>query len=145
MALNYIGNQSSRIQKYTYAPGALIANAAVTLFSQQSGGIISFSFPSTAFTYTFTLPAIASSSGIYYRFVVNTVPSILNGSIAITCPDGALIYCNDSNIAITTITSNTTVALAAMGISVGDHIDLYCDGARWIVQSVSGDASFTVA
>jgi hypothetical protein len=69
---------------------------------------------------TFTLPAVATSTGCEYFFMADATTY----TITITAPAGTLVAYN--NIAATSIAISTASKI------IGNLIHVFCDGAKWI-------------
>lgn len=85
---------------------------------------------------THTLPAVASSAGTHYRFVVG---GSLTGDAVISSPEGdniegtllvagAVVDCN----------ANDIITFVSDGENIGDFVDVYSDGTYWYVGSSGG-------
>lgn len=97
----------------------------------------------------YTLPAVATSAGISYKFVVTAVAAnTITIRAASACIIGQLHYGAGAPTAVTGLnaTSSTDIVFAASQL-VGSYVSLECDGTSWlIVGSASTIASgFTVA
>lgn len=64
----------------------------------------------------FTLPAVASSNGVYYRFT-----AAANQVMKVIAPAGTLVTYN--NAAATSVATGT--------VNIGHGFELVCDGAAW--------------
>src|SRR5689334_15527915 len=112
------------------APVVAVA-AATTLTAAQSGSIISLT--SAAADFTVSLPAPAS--GLNYKFVIAATAG--TNQVQITATGTQLI--GWKTLSGTTTADTTAHTNAFLGNStgpvastVGDRIEMYCDGSRWL-------------
>ncbi len=91
----------------------------------------------------YTLPAVATSAGVHYRFY-NGAPAALSGIVTITAPAGTLrgvVLQGPVNAPLTlSVTNQTSVNFASAASIRGDYIDLLCDGSVWYVSAMSAIA-----
>jgi hypothetical protein len=87
-----------------------------------------------------TLPAVATSAGLRFKFVVGLAFATTNWTVkaATNVIEGG-IDVNSSNVPAV---NENTISFVASAESVGDFIDLVCDGTNWYV---SGNATTTGA
>ena len=81
----------------------------------------------------FTLPAVATSAGLTYRF--------LNGvdqTMTVTAPANTMVVDND--------VTATSIAFSTVGEKVGNAVEVFCDGSFWytIVSIANDDVTATV-
>jgi hypothetical protein len=104
-----------------------------SLTAADSGALINV----TQGAYAITLPAVATSNGVYYKFVLGTAAAAtctiigaagtpLNGTVS--QPTGGVV----ASAAKLTFTFVSGVAV------IGDYAEFYCNGALWSVHAFSG-------
>lgn len=104
--------------------------ANYTVLDTDSGTI--FNNLGASGTVVFTLPAVATSAGLHYRFIGAVVAQI----ITITAPASTLVTYN--NIAATSVSTGT--------VNAGMGFEVYCDGALWYAfPNMAVTANTTVA
>ncbi len=88
----------------------------------------------------YTLPAVATSAGVHYRFY-NGAALALSGVVTITAPAGTLrgvILQGPVGAPVTlSVTNQTSVNFASAASIRGDYIDLVCDGSVWYVSAMT--------
>ena len=109
--------------------------AATTLTVAQSGALISLT---AAAGYAVTLPAVASSAGVHYRFVVGVVHATTDW--VITSAGADIQGMVDELSAIQAIINTTTINLELATATIGDWYDLYSDGVNWYVKGHASQA-----
>lgn len=67
---------------------------------------------------TATLPAVAISKGVYFRFVNGA-----DTNLTITAPAGTLVVFNNA--------AATSIAFSTVAEKIGNAIEVLCDGAKW--------------
>ena len=97
--------------------------ASYTCLPEDSGTIFTASGAAT-----FTLPAVATSAGVYYTFI-NTS----NTDMAITAPSGTLVA--DGNASATTATFSTS------SHKIGGCVQVVCNGTKWLMISVGNTSA----
>jgi len=102
--------------------------ADYTLTAADVGGL--FTTTGATGTVTFTLPAVATSTGYWYDFM-NTVGQ----TMTVTAPANKLVAFN--NATATSITFSTASELIGSGVRV------VCDGAKWIAMPILGSETAT--
>lgn len=75
-----------------------------------------FNTKGAAGTVVFTLPAVATSAGVHYRF-----QAAANQVVTVTAPAGTLVTYN--NAAATSVSTGT--------VNIGHGFELVCDGSFW--------------
>ncbi|MFA5936484.1 MAG: hypothetical protein WC822_01255 [Candidatus Paceibacterota bacterium] len=81
---------------------------------------------------TFTLPAVATSAGVWYEFV-NTVGQ----NMVITAPADTMVAHNDATA--------TSVTFSEAGFLIGASCKVTCDGTKWLFQQyLAAEASTPV-
>lgn len=110
---------------------------ATTLTAEDSGKVFILKAAGGA---QITLPAVATSSGFRFKFVVGLAFATTNWTVkaATNVIEGG-IDVNSSNVPAV---NENTISFVASAESVGDFIDLVCDGTNWYV---SGNATTTGA
>lgn len=124
--------------------GRLSLDDDYTLSASQSGSVISIDNTSG---FTITLPSLASSAGVSFKFFMRVVGST---TTAITCPDGAKIhgvtYRGTSPVTATYATGNTHTNFIGGSATVGDSLVLTCDSIYWYANgqsAASGGITFS--
>ena len=119
-----------------------VISAATTLTAADSGRHFSLNAAAGA---QITLPAVATSAGLNFRFTVQalfatTAWTILAASNVIQ--GGAIV--NSVNVASA---NRNTITFAHAADTIGDFVQLHCDGVNWYVSGVGTTAAsitFTV-
>ena len=116
--------------------GAIGAGGA-TLTSADSGTI--YNVAQQAGAITITLPATATSAGVWYEFYLGTAAA---GNATITA-DGAVIIgaLVEGGAAATAVGGNTSVAFDGGTAAVGDHCKIRCDGTNWFISGIGTNAN----
>jgi hypothetical protein len=120
-----------------------VISAATTLTAADSGRHYSLNAAAGA---QITLPAVATSAGLNFRFTVQalfatTAWTILAASNVIQ--GGAIV--NSVNVASA---NRNTITFAHAADTIGDYVQLHCDGVNWYVSGVGTTAAsitFTTA
>ena len=120
-----------------------VISAATTLTAADSGRHYSLNAAAGA---QITLPAVATSAGLNFRFTVQalfatTAWTILAASNVIQ--GGAIV--NSVNVASA---NRNTITFAHAADTIGDYVQLHCDGVNWYVSGVgttAGAITFTTA
>jgi hypothetical protein len=120
-----------------------VISAATTLTAADSGRHFSLNAAAGA---QITLPAVATSAGLNFRFTVQalfatTAWTILAASNVIQ--GGAIV--NSVNVASA---NRNTITFAHAADTIGDFVQLHCDGVNWYVSGVGTTAAsitFTTA
>ena len=137
------GADSSILTSRNPAPTAAGASRAIA--ASESGTTLTMS---AAAARIFTLPAVATSAGVRYKFVVTTVgANTITIRAASACQIGQVIYSAGAPTASTSLnlTSSTDLVFAVNQL-VGSWAEYECDGVSWFVKGMSTIASgFTVA
>ena len=126
----------------TFTGGVIQNESAViagvtALTTAQSGALFAVTQPNLA-PYAITLPATATSAGVWYTFI-----------LAVAANDGANITSDGVNMlgalveggAAVTAVLNTSVGFDGTGGVVGDHVTVRCDGTRWLVSGIGSNAA----
>lgn len=109
---------------------------ATTLTAAQSGSIISLT---AAAGYAVTLPAVASSAGLNYLFVVGVVHATTDWVITSVAAD---IYgVVDELSTVQAVAGATTINLELATATIGDWYYLYSDGVNWYVNGHAAQAA----
>lgn len=112
---------------YSYAP--VVAPAAdATLTVSQTNAIVKMNTAGE----DITLPAVASSNGVRYRFVVTAAVATTNMTINSAEGDnieGTLIVAG----AVVDCDANDLITYVIDGENIGDFVDLYSDGTSWLI------------
>lgn len=113
----------------TYRP-IVTSTADTTLTASQTGT----TFLGGTAGVDWTLPAVASSNGVHFRFAVSgnyaTTPmtivapegDIIEGSLMVA---GAIVDCS----------ANDLISISATNEDIGDFVDLYSNGTTWFIGS----------
>lgn len=70
---------------------------------------------------TFTLPAVATSTGMTYKFLLTA-----NATATITAPTDTLVAFNDA--------AATSLSFSTAGTIIGNAVEVVCDGSKWISE-----------
>ncbi len=130
----WYNNIMSYIQSNAIVPLAI----ATTLTAADSGKI--FMVDKTG-AFTITLPAVATSSGVTYKFIVSTA-AVTTTRIAATAGTPIVGHALNGPRAAT----NPSIVVGAGTIAVnfstscvlGDTINLYCNGVGWFAEGFTG-------
>jgi hypothetical protein len=112
-----------------------VISSAITLSAADSGKQFSLNAAAGA---QITLPAVATSAGLNFRFTVQalfatTAWTILAASSVI---QGGVIV-NSVNVLGA---NENTITFSASADTIGDFVQLYCDGVNWYVSGVGASA-----
>ena len=112
-----------------------VISSAITLSAADSGKQFSLNAAAGA---QITLPAVATSAGLNFRFTVQalfatTAWTILAASSVI---QGGVIV-NSVNVLGA---NENTITFVASADTIGDFVQLYCDGVNWYVSGVGATA-----
>ena len=110
----------------------VIATSATdyTLTTAQSGSIVQMGTAGL----DITTPAVTSSAGTWYRFVVSSAVATTNMTIVAGTADtiegslivaGAVVDCDASDL----------ITIVVDGENIGDFVELYSDGTKWMIGS----------
>ena len=102
---------------------------AITLTAEDSGKVFILKAAAGA---QVTLPAVATSSGLRFKFVVGLAFATTNWTVlaASNVIEGSVIV-NGSHVAGV---NENTISFVASAESVGDFAELVCDGTNWYVN-----------
>lgn len=84
-----------------------------------------------------TLPAVASSAGVHYKFAVTGAVETTNMTIASAEGDnieGSLIVAG----AVVDCDANDVITFVIDGENIGDFVELYSDGTSWLIGASGG-------
>lgn len=115
--------------------------AAQTLTVEDSGKTFYFNAAAGA---QVTLPAVADAKGFKGRFYTGLAFATTNWTIKAASnviQGGAIV----NSVYVPAVDENT-ISFVATAETVGDYVDLDCDGAKWIVSGVgalAGSITFT--
>lgn len=117
--------------------------AATTLTASDSGKTLILSAAAGA---AITLPAVAASAGMCFKFIVGAAFATTNWTIvaATSVIQGNVIVAS-THVAGS---NENTISFVASAESVGDYVDLECDGTNWYVSGsgvTSGSITLTAA
>jgi hypothetical protein len=86
-----------------------------------------------------TLPAVATSAGLNFRFTVQALFATTAWTIkaASNCIQGGVIV-NSTNVPGA---DENTITFSASADTIGDFVQLYCDGVNWYVSGKGTSAS----
>jgi hypothetical protein len=102
---------------------------AVTLTAEDSGKVLILKAAAGA---QITLPAVATSSGLRFKFVVGLAFATTNWTVlaASNVIEGSVLV-NGAHVAGV---NENTISFVASAESVGDFAELVCDGTNWYVN-----------
>ncbi len=112
-----------------------VISAATTLTAADSGKHFSFNAAAGA---QITLPAVATSAGLNFRFTVQALFATTAWTIkaATNVIHGGVIV-NSVNVLGA---DENTITFSASADTVGDFVQLHCDGVNWYVSGVGSSA-----
>jgi hypothetical protein len=118
-----------------------ITAATATLTVEDSGRMF---FLNRAAGITVTLPAVASSAGVFYEFIVGTAPTtsyvISGGGTTVV----GVVVTSAIAIADSEASGAASVTFVASVSTRGDRISLRCDGTRWYAYAECAVATAVV-
>ena len=110
-------------------------SAAATLTAEESGKLLILSAAAGA---QVTLPAVATSAGYKYRFVVGLAFATTAWTIkAATSKIQGGVIVNSVNVPAA---DENTITFSASAETVGDFVQLNCDGTNWYVSGLGTSA-----
>lgn len=116
--------------------------AAFALTKEQSGSIIMLN---AAAGFTITLPA--KVAGLRFRFITGAAFATTPFAIVVPAADDNLIYGGAIvNSVFVAADVEGSVNFVESAETIGDFVDFYCDGAKWLVSGVgagAGSITFT--
>jgi hypothetical protein len=119
-----------------------VINSAITLSAADSGKLFSLNAAAGA---QITLPAVASSAGLNFRFTVQALFATTAWTIkAATNVIQGVVIVNSVNVPGA---DENTITFSASADTIGDFVALNCDGVNWYVSGVgtaSGAITLTV-
>lgn len=118
-----------------------ITAATATLAVEDSGRVF---FLNRAGGITVTLPAVASSAGVTYEFVVGTAPTtayvISGGGTTVR----GVVVTSAIAIADSEASGAASVTFVANTATRGDRVELRCDGTNWYAYAMCAVATSIV-
>ena len=113
-----------------------VISSAITLSAADSGKLLSLNAAAGA---QITLPAVASSAGLNFRFQVQALFATTAWTIkaASNVIHGGVIV-NSVNVLGA---DENTITFSASADTVGDFVQLHCDGVNWYVSGVGHTAA----
>lgn len=115
--------------KFNAGPDILALTAAKTLTVEDSGKLITLG---TAGGFAVTLPAVADSEGVNFKFVVKVSPT--TAYTVVTASSENVIHGNvvsSGGGATTVAAASDTITFVASTAIIGDTVELFCDGTYW--------------
>ena len=110
-------------------------SAAATLTAEESGKLLILSAAAGA---QVTLPAVATSAGFSYKFVVGATFATTAWTIkAATSKIQGGVIVNSVNVPGA---DENTITFSASAETVGDFVELNCDGTNWYVSGLGTSA-----
>lgn len=115
--------------------------AATTLTAADSGKVFRLAAAAGA---AITLPAVATSAGMFFKFIIGSAFATTNWTIvaATNVIQGSAIV-NSTHVPGV---DENTISFVASAESIGDFIDLECDGTNWYAFGsgvTAGSITFT--
>jgi hypothetical protein len=112
-----------------------VISSAITLSAADSGKLFSLNAAAGA---QITLPAVATSAGLNFRFQVQALFATTAWTIkaASNVIQGGVIV-NSVNVLGA---DENTITFSASADTIGDFVQLYCDGVYWYVSGVGATA-----
>ena len=80
---------------------------------------------------TFTLPAVATSAGLYYHFING-----VDQNMTVDGPAGTLVVFNN--------TGATSIAYSTASEKIGASVSAFCNGTKWYIQNHLGAEAQTI-
>jgi len=117
----------------TYQLPVVAPGGDATLTVAQSGSFVKMNTAGE----DITLPAVASSAGVHYKFAVTGAVATTNMTIASAEGDnieGSLIVAG----AVVDCDANDVITFVIDGENIGDFVDLYSDGTSWLIGASGG-------
>jgi len=111
-------------QQICRAPVAKTASYTVT--AADSG--VTFTNTGDTDAITFTLPAVATSAGLWYKFI-----AVADFALAVAGPADTLVAFNSNAL--------TSVKYATAGEIIGGGFEVICDGTNWLVFPAADEAA----
>ena len=105
-----------------------IVATTTTLTVAQSG---SYLIPTAGSAQTFTLPAVASSSGVKYHFIAGSAQAHVITSAAADVVGYVYDNTDGTTLAVTDV-AGTSITL--VDPTIGDSLTIVCNGANWFVE-----------
>ena len=113
-----------------------VISSAITLSAADSGKLFSLNAAAGA---QISLPAVASSAGLNFRFQVQALFATTAWTIVAATAviqGGAIV--NSVNVASA---NRNTITFATAADTIGDFVQLNCDGVNWYVSGVGHTAA----
>ena len=113
-----------------------VISSAITLSAADSGKLFSLNAAAGA---QISLPAVASSAGLNFRFTVQALFATTAWTIVAATAviqGGAIV--NSVNVASA---NRNTITFATAADTIGDFVQLNCDGVNWYVSGVGHTAA----
>ena len=113
-----------------------VISSATTLSAADSGKLLSLNAAAGA---QITLPAVATSAGLNFRFQVQALFATTAWTIVAATAviqGGAIV--NSVNVASA---NRNTITFATAADTIGDFVQLTCDGVNWYVSGVGHTAA----
>lgn len=114
----------------SYYKPVVDATADATLTIAQTGTIFNIGTAGV----DLTLPAPTTAAGVHYRFVVSAAFATTDATITVGNTDlieGSLIVAG----AVVACDAADTITIAAANEDIGDFIDIYSNGVKWMIGS----------
>lgn len=112
-----------------------VLSAATTLSAADSGKLLSLNAAAGA---QITLPAVATSAGLNFRFAVQALFATTAWTIkaaSSVIQGGAIV--NSVNVPSA---NRNTITFSASADTIGDFVELTCDGVNWYVFGLGNSA-----
>lgn len=128
--------------------GAMFGKSQITSLAVAGPAVLTAAQTGTTFNLTgalgpaVTLPAVASSAGVQYRFV-NGPAALTATNAVITAPAGLLYGEVLGNATWVRKNAATTITFIAGTSVLGDTIDMWCDGTNWYVKGASNVSAWS--
>ena len=127
MGIRHTRNGVTRSERLLGSLKPVITHASsATLTIGESGACVTTE--GSAGAVTLTLPAVASSKGVHYWFV-----NAEDQNMIIAAPADTMVTFND--------VAADSIAFSTSSEKVGGGAFTYCDGAKWMMQLMTYDAS----
>lgn len=126
---------------FQYGKGYMNVTGATTITGADAGKTLILNAAAGA---QVTLPAVASATDVSLRIIVGLAFATTDWTIvaASNVIEGGAIV----NSVYVVASNENTISFVASAESVGDYVDLYCDGTNWYVSgmgSLAGSITFT--
>ena len=139
--MGYLKTQvdGDRVPKYEGGDLSIVEVLAVakTLRVEDSGKV--YSLQGATEGAAVTLPAVATSEGVKYKFIVGSAFATTDWTV-VAATDVIEGSCTVAGVVIAAINENT-ISFVATVESVGDWVEIVCDGTSWLASGQATTAA----